>query len=278
MQPIRLQNRFPQHVVQRYFQAVEENDVTTLDATLSGSIMTACPEREIEQCFTLALQFWSEGFTRSEFIDLIKKIARHGHLRREDALRFKHIRARYKQLRFACVLYTRGHAPPRILHTTVATMGKLQDAYRNRARREIRIYSIALRLLMSMPVWLYIRWKVSSRPTISEVEFTSFRTKQITALERAVNKVTLSGREFHATRKIVSQFVAFYDARRSIQPSPALDEIARFLATINGLMGARHDEMIRSALTGTHPYETPIPVPAEIRTRVQALIAHYPVD
>ena len=50
-----------------------------------------------------------------------------------------------------------------------------------------------------------------------------------------------------------------------------------FLAAINGLMGSRHDEMVAEALSGRRHYDTPAPLANETRSRVENLLAHYPL-
>jgi hypothetical protein len=71
--------------------------------------------------------------------------------------------------------------------------------------------------------------------------------------------------------------VSFYDTLRTLGPNEHAFKMSRFLAAINGLMGSRHDEMVAEALSGRRNYETPAPLANEIRSRIETLIARYPL-
>ena len=87
----------------------------------------------------------------------------------------------------------------------------------------------------------------------------------------------LTGSEFHAMRKLVSQQVSFYDTLRSLEHSDVAYRMSRFLSAINGLMGVRHDEMVEQAISDKGSYRTAMALDADIRWRLEMLVARYPL-
>jgi hypothetical protein len=52
--------------------------------------------------------------------------------------------------------------------------------------------------------------------------------------------------------------------------------MSRFLSAINGLMGARHDDMVERAISEKGSYRAAATLDADVRQRLETLVAHYP--
>jgi hypothetical protein len=225
----------------------------------------------------LCLQFWSEGVRRAELVGLVNILLDKGDLDPAQRTRYKHIRARYKQLRFALMLYGARHEGPDLLLAIVAIMGHLQDAFRTGRRGAVLGHGLVLRVLIARPLWALAGRQVAGVRLDSAVGFLAWRKAEIGDLGAKLRQDRLTGPEFHAMRKIVSRQVSFYDARRVLAPADHDVRMSRFLSAINGLMGRRHDEMVEQAVSGQRDYASASPLADDIRQRLERFVAHYPL-
>ena len=269
---------FPPETLAALFEAVEIDDVVDREVTLPNPIDPACSADEMRRCLALCLQFWGEGVRRADLLRLVDLLLHRGDLDPAERMQYKHIRAKYKHLRFALVLYDVRHRPPRLFSVTVAIMGHLQDAFRNEHRRAVLGYALLLRGLLARPIWAAVRRKVAVIQLDTFQGFLSYRKAEIRRLEKALQQEALTGPEFHTVRKIVSRHTSFYDTRRSLRSSDHDYQMSRYLSAINGLMGSRHDDMIEQDISGQRPYLTAAPLDPDIRQRLERLIASYPLE
>ncbi|PTR34352.1 hypothetical protein C8J98_102540 [Luteibacter sp. OK325] len=273
----RMWQKFPAETLRRLFDAVEINDIVDDHVALPDPIVLGCPEESIRQCYSLCLQFWEDGFTRADLLRLVEKLLRDEKLSDDERREFKYIRARYKHLRFAQRLYSRHHVSDYLFDRTTRQLGKLQDAFRGGQRRGIVRSGLKLRVLLSKPVWWIVRRSMENTRLDSEAGFIAFRKAEMRGLKKAMADTAFAGHEFHTVRKIVSMQVSFYDTLRTLGPNDHAFRMSRFLAAINGLMGSRHDEMVAEAHSGQRHYDTPAPLAEGIRSRLETLIASYPL-
>lgn len=269
--------RFPPETLAALFEAVEINDVVDPEVSLPEPIDLHCSQETMRRCFALCLQFWSEGVPRDDLLRLVNSLLREGDLPPEQRVRYKHIRARYKQLRFALVLYGARHRVPLLFGVTVAIMGHLQDAFRTRRRLAVIGHGLLLRWLLTKPAWGAVRRRIRAVRFDTSDGFLAYRKAEIHRLREALRQDALTGHQFHAMRKIVSRQVSFYDVQRSIGHSDDAYKMSRFLSAINGLMGSAHDEMIERAISGERRYQAAAPLDKDIRRRLETLVAHYPL-
>jgi len=268
--------RFPASTIDALFQAVEIDDVVDPEVSLPDPIRPGGSDQEMRRCFALCLQFWEDGVRRDELLRLTGLLLRDGDLSAANRLRYKHIRARYKHLRFALALYSVRHKPPLLFAATVALMGHLQDAFRNGHSAAVTRHARALRLLLAWPLWAWTRRALLRCRLDSAEGFAAYGRAQMRRLEEMTEQPFLTGPQFHAVRKIVSRQVSFCDTRRSLAPNDHDYRMSRFLSAINGLMGSRHDEMVEQALSGARPYRAPMALDADIKDRLIRLIAAHP--
>jgi hypothetical protein len=263
--------------LRRLFDAVNVNDIVDSPVTLPDPIVLACPDEMLQRCFALCLQFWEDGFTRSDLLRLVGKLLHNEGLTADERLEYKYIRARYKHLRFAQRLYGKHHKSGYLFDQTTITLGHLQDAFRSGRRSAIVRYGLTLQLLLSRPVWSLVRRGVEHMRLDSKAGVFAYQQAEMRHLKETLASTTFAGHEFHRVRKIISMIVSYYDTLRSLEPSDHAYRMSRFLAAINGLMGARHDEMVAESLAGRRDYQTPAPLAKEIRSRLEALVARYPL-
>lgn len=268
---------FPPETLRRLFDAVDVDDVIDAHVCLPERIVLDCTQDSLRRCYGLCLQFWEDGFTREELLQLVHKLLRNQGLTADERLQFKHIRARYKHLRFAQRLYGKRHIANALFDLTTRALGNLQDAFRTGQREAVVRYGRKLCLLLSRPVWTLVRLAMEHTRLDSVAGFIAYRQAQMRQLKEVLAKEAFTGREFHTVRKIISQEVSYYDTVRTLEPNEDAYRMSRFLAAINGLMGARHDEMVADSFSGRVDYDQPAPLNREIRWRLEKLIARYPL-
>lgn len=268
--------KFPASTLQALFDAVEIDDVVDDIVGLPTPINLDCTAQEMQRCFALCLQFWQQGFSRHDLLHLVKTLQQHADLNADERRQYKHIRAKYKHLRFALMLYSHDHQVPKIFGATVAIMGHLQDSFRNGRRIATLGYAWLLRALLSRPIWNSVQLAVATRTMTTADDFLSYRRSDMGRLKNMLQQSEFTGPQFHAMRKIVSKQVSFYDTLRSLEPSEHSYKMSRYLSAINGLMGSCHDRMVEQAGTGERPYDSLAPLDADIQWRLEALVTAYP--
>lgn len=268
--------RFPDETLRRLFDAVDTDDVVDAHVELPDPIVLSCSDELIERCYALCLQFWDDG-GRAELLQLVDKLLRNEGLSADDRIQYKNIRARYKHLRFAQRLYGRRHRSGFLFDLITIVMGHLQDAFRGGRRGGVVRYGLVLKLLLSRPVWRRIRRGLVDIELDDEAGFIAYQRAEIGRLRKAMASTHFAGRQFHKLRKIVSMQVSYYDTVRSFGPNEHALRLSRFLAAINGLMGARHDEMVADQHAGRRDYRTPTKLATQTRARLEALVARYPL-
>ena len=269
---------YPPAVLDAMFEAVEMDDVVDPVVSLPNPIPVSCTQEEMHRCLELCVQFWRAGAIRADLRELTTTLLHTGDLPQDARARYKHIRARYKHLRFALVLYGKRHKAPLLFRSTVAVMGHLQDAFRNRQWAGVLGYALLLRGLLIWPVWAAVQREVDAVRLDNAADFLAYRRAEFARLKSWVQGKSLTGHRFHAMRKVVSRQVSFYDTMRTLEPDDQVYRMSRFLSAINGLMGSLHDDLVEQASAGHRDYhKDDFPLPEDIRCRLEALTARYPM-
>lgn len=259
------------------FAAVLIDDEIDAHTELPERITLDYSDRQLVACFAISRQLWATGVRRDELLSLTRALWRDGDLGAEDRLRFKHARARFKHLRFAHGLYDARHRYPLMLDWITTAMGHLQDAFKNGRRNAMAREAVLARLFLSAPSQWLLAHEIRRFSPASGADFRAYLLKQVATLRRVLARDEMTGAQFHATRKIISRQVSFYDTLRTIEPSAEAYRMSRALAAINGLMGAMHDDLVRQRIAGTRDYHrAPFALPPEIRQRLTMLVDRYP--
>jgi hypothetical protein len=228
---------------------------------------------ELADCYRLAWQLLVTGVDIPATRRLVASIAAKGSATAEQTVQFKFMRARFKKMRFACANYSEQHAYPESLDSITRLMGRFQDAFKNGRRRRTCWTGIKL--------WWRLRDNLFSelQDTLIKAKLSTLESFQhyIAAenqhlAEASREDAFLTARQFHDLRKIISRRIALTDTRRALSPSPEYDAMSLFLATINGLMGKMHDDLVVKKIQNRLIYEEELfKFPEEIATRIRAL-------
>ncbi|PKO43031.1 MAG: hypothetical protein CVU30_09085 [Betaproteobacteria bacterium HGW-Betaproteobacteria-3] len=268
--------RFSAEQCDTLFAAVLAHDEIDLNATLPDAIHLDYTPEQLTQCYRICRQLWKDGVDRKTLVGIVEKIYRQRALSAEDQLQFNHVRARFKHLRFAYVACDERHRYPRVFHWLTATMGYLQDAVRNRQNAAMGHLAIRARLFLTRLVFNLIVNEIDRFQPSTPSAFQAYVHRQLGFLQLHLAKHKITSKEFHEMRKVISRQVALYDNLKVLYPSPCHHSISRYLSTINGLMGALHDELIAKKFEKTQDYYADaFEIPEEIRHRLTVLTSRY---
>lgn len=258
------------------FAALLVHDDLHLHAQLPDVVHLDYSKEQLEQCYFICHQLWRDGVDRGALALIIKTIRTQHVLAPELQIQFKDMRAKFKQLRFAFATFDARHRYPRSFHWLIASMGYLQDAIKNDQHDAVQKATSALAILLhKAPYALMTRSLEQFRPASNE-SFRQHIAKGIAGVEAKLALPTITGREFHAARIIISRMVALYDNLKILYPSPYHDSISQYLSTINGMMGKMHDELVARQFDKTHDYDHDATViPDAIRTRLLTLVSRF---
>jgi hypothetical protein len=174
----------------------------------------------------------------------------------------KHPRARFKHMQFTYNLCDARHRYPRFLHGVTVMMGEVQDALRYgdkaRAKRLGRWAKMMLGPMGQARIYSEIRgFRVSN--------LTSYHdhiARQMAVVEAFLAKDKVTAHQLHTARKSISRLMAHYDNLSQLKPNADRFATARFISTLNGLMGGYHDVLVKQKQDGTLDYKNDIiPVP-----------------
>lgn len=270
---------FAPEVLAALIEAIDVNDVVDAEAPVPSSVALEFPAERFAYGFRLSRQLWRERFD-SRALSALAARARRGEPLGDEARRwFKQVRAAFKHLRFAFFLYDSEHRAPPILSLVTLEMGEWQDAVRVGSARAAGRHAAALQLLMSWPIERLLRRETGRMRATDSGGFRRFTLAEVSSLRPLLAAPTTGAHAFHAARKVVSRQASFHDDMRTLQPGRGGDEhrtMARWLATLNGMMGQFHDDLVTRNAAGTFRYDRDVfALPEPIRARLETLVALY---
>lgn len=254
------------------FDAVLAHDEIYLEAELPDVLHLDYGPEQFRRGFALSLGVWDGRVHRPALTRLATKLALGGSFDGADTKQFKEIRARFKQLRFAYLIFDEEHRHAPSLHRVTKMMGHLQDALKHDRTMAAAARAIILRfLLMPLPFRRIQQGIDRFRPSTRH-SFHLYVAAQLLTIRSFLAKPTVTGKDFHEIRKVASRMMAFYDVMNTLYPSGYHRLAARFVSTINGLMGNMHDGLIERRLNGKQDYHADtFPIPIEIAGRLRQL-------
>ncbi|WP_198911700.1 hypothetical protein [Acetobacter estunensis] len=257
------------------FHNIMVDDEIDLSVLCPDDVSPRCTEEELQACYRLCWQLLERGVDLNAFRRLIVRIALTRSPDAEERAAFKKVRARFKHMRFACSNFDRRHRYPRQLHFITSIMGFLQDAFKNGQQLRTVWLAVVLRLALTRGPFAMIRHRLAAFQPTTPDEFMTFQKAETGKLAAALEgEKPITGRQFHALRKIISRRTAFVDTLRVVRPSVKLNALSLYLATINGLMGDMHDELILKQVRGEWDYHEGLFVlPDEISSRLRMLVS-----
>lgn len=268
--------RFPPATLAALVAAIDVNDHIDPQAALPRHVPPDQPAPHLVEGFALSRQLWQEGFDWRRLRALANRLRRGGTLDEEERRWFKQVRARFKHLRFAFFLYAARHRSPAMLSLVTLVLGELQDAVRVRGPVAVRRHATRLAVLLTPPARRLLAWETDRFAPTSPAGLRAFTRAQVATLPPLLAAPVIGAHAFHAARKVVSRQVSFHDDMRTLHPSPEHVASARGLATINGLMGRFHDELVARDAAGSFDYHRDsFALPPDIRARLEALAVLY---
>ncbi len=254
------------------FVAILDNDDIRVDAELPAIIHFDYADTDLARCFALCRLIWVRHIDREDCIRIAALLSRNQEIGDAEQIHFKHIRARFKHLRFAFSAFDARHRYPPFLDLMTSVMGNLQDAFKNGKTNSAQNNARLWRLLLSRPLFVQLRVEMERFRPSNGANFKAHMQSQMTEIFSFVARPTVSAKEFHDIRKIISRFRACFATINVLMPSPNHDQIAVYLATINGMMGGFHDGLMSEKLNRTLDYHKDrFVLQAEVATRLSRL-------
>lgn len=267
--------RFPADQCAALLEAIAVHDSIDLAAELPDAITFDYEASLLDRCYWISFQLWHD-IEPELLAGLAMQFARARALASSDAKAFKDIRARAKQLRFAYATLGDTQAYPGRLDRITRLMGKIQDATKTGHRIGATVRGVLLRLMVAHRGWNKLLREGGQFRVTTPERFRSHVLDEIGSISATLAKPAVTNKAFHETRKIISRLVAFYDTLTVLAPSDAHRAIDRYLSTINGLMGAMHDEMVERKAANRRDYlQNPEPLPPEVAQRLARLVAAF---
>lgn len=268
--------RFAQATCDALFQAVLIDDEVDAHTELPDRMTLDYDPAQLLDCYRLCRQLWREGVDHAAFGALIDTLRRERDLGPEQRLAFKYARAKIKHLRFAWALYDERHRYPHVMDWMTTALGHLQDAFKNGDRAKVYREAVLCRFFLSAGPQALLAREIDRLRLTSGESFRAYMGRQAATLEAALRQPLMTGHQFHATRKILSRQVSFYDTLRTLQPSDEAFKMSRSLAALNGLMGNMHDDLVARRVAGEQDYHRDaFALPADIQERLVALVKLY---
>ena len=268
----------PDEMCEALFAAILRHDQIDENATLPASIRIDYSSDALARAFCLSEQLWRAGIGGNRLRRIARAIARKQALDPADLAAFKQIRARFKHLRFAFALFGEDHAYDRRLDQMTIVMGRLQDMLRHGLGPQFGRNAARLRFWTS-PLGLMIVSRSVRRFRLTSGDgFRGYIEDEMRTLRAGMAESPMSMKSFHGLRKIISRQVALYDTLKIVDPSPSHARLARYLGSLNGMMGAMHDDLVAAkSLAGKDYRSQPIVLPAKISSRLRALVDSHTV-
>jgi hypothetical protein len=255
--------------------AIAVHDEIDLSVTLPNPIAFNYDSALLERCYWISYRLWQD-VDRATFVGVANRLAKTGRLGGADALIFKDIRARAKQLRFAYVTLGERHTYPMLLDMLTKFMGQAQDAARSGRRTWAALFGALLRLMLSRPIIAAITREMRGASLADPHELRDHLLREMETIRHTLALPAITNKTFHDTRKIISRTVALYDSLTVLAPSEQHRAIDRYLSTINGLMGALHDDMAaRKAIARRDYMRVAEPLPLPVAERLAVLTAAF---
>ncbi|BCI65643.1 hypothetical protein [Acetobacter aceti] len=270
--------RFSDQQLNRLFEAILVNDVAKDHVTLPETIPASFTDDVVRDCFEISHELWARQVDRRILVALVDHLVLSADLNSRERVNFKHIRAKFKHMRFACVLYTTRHQSPILFKSMTTLMGHVQDAFRNGHSLKTRLYALALRIMIISPCWRMMERELSRMKQETGAAFEEYLRKQISTLSDSLHADRMTAHHFHALRKIISRQVSFFDDYRTIFPDNRSDTMARYLSDLNGRMGRMHDDLVLQHAQGKQDYhKCQFTLDTALREKLNGLVHQYPM-
>ncbi|KAA6406235.1 hypothetical protein DPQ22_00520, partial [Candidatus Tokpelaia sp.] len=239
------------------FANIEVDDEIDLAASLPGRVDFACSVGTRRACYYMALQLLNTYVDIPAFRRLVATIIAQRAADADQIAAYRKARTCFKHMRFCCANFDARHRYPQHLNAIIVTQGRLQDAIINRQKARIVLLGSQLWLMLSPVSCYFLRQRLAAYRPGSDKRYYRRLNRENGRLAQFLTREPLAGtgEELHSLRKIISRRVALNDALRSLRPSAGLDAVSLYLASLNGMLGDVHDDLIKWDAAGTIDYK-----------------------
>lgn len=266
---------FPQAMLDTLFAYVLLDDVPHPEVGLDEAMVRSdYTQEEIRASYRLCWQLLKRGVAFGQFRALILRLAFKGKATEEERLSFKYARAKFKHMRFACNNFDRRHRQPKLFHMVIRCMGKMQDSFNNGQHFSAFRYGVFLWVVLSPFIYPLIEREIRDFREDSPEGIRAFHKAECRKLKKALaRRDQFSAHDFHLLRKVFSRWVSLNDTLRTIRPSERLNQFSAYLATLNGIMGDRHDDYVEAKFVDKKGYyRNNVNLPDDLLSRITLFI------
>lgn len=260
------------------YEMILVDDDIHLEAHFPEKIHFDYTQTQLIQSFLICRQVWVEGILDTHFPKIIDQLCSSYQITSEEKAIYKMVRAKFKHLCYAYRVFDDRHKASLSLTIATALLGELQDGFKNEKMSIVRSRAYVLKFFWKDSRGLaLLRRDVQRFFPCSLESFTSNLQKRIKFIHKQLDlHSAISASEFHSIRKQISMFAALYGTFDVLFPSPYHHQIFQAIATINGLMGSYHDELIEKKLNKTQNYFFDrFAMPDEILYRLQIFTEQF---
>lgn len=265
-----------QETCDRLYAAILVHDNIYPRAKLPEKITLNYKKAELDEFYQLSLKLWEDGFSRKELQETIEKLASGKELSAAEQESYKAVRAKFKQLRFAFAAFDENHEYPELFDQITATMGHFQDALTNEQWDLVGENKKKLLALLRKENVADIEKELAAFRPSGRSSFANYIVEEVHELKELLAKPTVTPKEFHEMRKVISRQVAIFDTLQALAPSSYHQQVVEYLSTLNGKMGKMHDVLIQQSFSGELDYRKgAITVPPDIRDSLSKLVEAF---
>lgn len=258
------------------FEAVLAHDDIYDDPCLPDVIPLARNSDELADAFFIVAKLFLDLESMARARAFLDAMVLDPHRGAAEVQTLKHPRARFKHTQFTMHLCDARHRYPRLLHGVTVLMGEIQDALKHDKHPRAILLGHCARRALGHAGQNWIVRELRSFQTSSHDAYRGHLRRQTEFLAPFLGKDRVTAQAFHATRKVISRLMAHYDNLTLLDPTSARVATARFISTLNGLMGGYHDELVAQKVAGTLNYhKDSFIIPTHHRLMLEQLLVGF---
>ena len=228
---------------------------------------------DFARAYGMYVGYWKSSFDTGTLRAVIGKISDGKTPTPEDLLWLKTERGKLKKLRNAYVAFGEKHDFTPYLDEMTTRIGHVQDGINSGDVAFTRHESARLENFFTSKVERKLAKEIDGFKPAKERNFRKWFASEVSELRRGLQRKSLSPQEFHRSRKIVSRFVATFDALATLAPSAENLRMTEYLGSLNEQMGIYHDSLVKQALEHEIDYSSDrIAFPVPIRAALDRLV------
>lgn len=249
------EERFSNKKIENLFHNIMIDDEIDLNSKCPKDIIPMCSQKELVKCYIITWQMLVDSIDFKDFRNILSNIIIKSSASSEERISYKQTRAKFKHMRFGCSNFDKRHVYPKSLHLITSLMGFLQDAFKNNQRFKTRWMATLLWIMLHPLIFKFILKRLRNFQPDTPENLNRFQLQKMKDLAQIViTRRSVTGQKFHSLRKIISRQTAYVDTLRVIRPDEDLNKLSIYLATINGLMGDMHDNLLEKHIKHEQNY------------------------